>query len=69
MTKDIINNLTDKGIKQPNTKSLLKAEHKFILMILLDFDFKITLPNNVSLDNLISLFTIYYTLEIINTIV
>jgi hypothetical protein len=69
MTKNIINNLTDKGTKRPNIKPLLKARHKFILIILSDFDFKITLPNNVFLDNLISLFTMYYTPEIIDTIV
>jgi hypothetical protein len=69
MTKDIINDPTNKGTKQPNTKPLLKAGHKFIPMILPDFDFEITLPNNVSPDNPISLFTIYYTPKIINTIV
>jgi hypothetical protein len=69
MTKDIINDLTNKGIKRSNTKPLLKAKHKFILIILLDFDFKITLFDNVSLNNLISLFTMYYTPEIIDTIV
>jgi hypothetical protein len=69
MTKDIINDLTDKGTKRLNTKSLLKAKHKFILIILSDFNFEIILPNNVSLNNLISLFTMYYTPEIINIIV
>jgi hypothetical protein len=69
MTKDIINDLTDRGTKQPNTKPLLKARHKFILMILSDFDFEITLSNNVFPDDPISLFTMYYTPEIINTIV
>jgi hypothetical protein len=59
----------NKGTKRLNTKPLLKAGHKFILMILLDFDFKITLPDNVSPDNLISLFTMYYTPKIIDTIV
>jgi hypothetical protein len=69
MTEDIINDLTDKGTKRPNTKLLLKARHKFIPMILPDFDFKITFPNNVFSDDLISLFTMYYTPKIINTIV
>jgi hypothetical protein len=69
MTKDIINDLTDGGTKQPNTKSLLKARHKFIPIILPDFDFEITFPNDVSSDNPISLFTMYYTPEIIDTIV
>jgi hypothetical protein len=69
MTEDIINNLTDKGTKQSNTKPLLKARHKFILIILLDFDFKIIFSDNVSLNDFISLFTMYYTPEIINIIV
>jgi hypothetical protein len=69
MTEDIINDLTDKGTKRPNTKPLLKARHKFIPMILLDFNFEITFSDNVSLDNLISLFTMYYTPEIIDAIV
>jgi hypothetical protein len=69
MTKDIINDLTNRGTKQPNTKPLLKARHKFILMILSDFDFKIIFFDNVFSDDLIFLFIIYYTLKIINTIV
>jgi hypothetical protein len=69
MTEDIINDLTDKGTKRPNTKPLLKARHKFISIILLDFDFEIILLNNVFSDNLIFLFIMYYTPEIINTIV
>jgi hypothetical protein len=67
--KNIINNLTNKRTKRLNTKPLLKVEHKFILIILSDFDFKIILLNNVFLNNLIILFIIYYTLKIINTIV
>jgi hypothetical protein len=69
MTKNIINDLINKGTKRLNTKPLLKARHKFILMVLLYFDFKITFLNNVSLDNLIFLFIIYYTPKIINIIV
>jgi nitric oxide reductase large subunit len=38
-------------------------------MILPDFDFEITLPDDVSPDDPISLFTMYYTPEIIDTIV
>jgi hypothetical protein len=69
MTEDIINDLMNKGTKRLNTKPLLKARHKFILMILLDFDFEIIFFNNVFLDDLISLFSMYYTPEIINTMV
>jgi hypothetical protein len=38
-------------------------------MILPDFDFEITFSDDVSLDDLITLFTMYYTPEIIDTIV
>ena len=69
MPEDIINDPTDKGTKRPNAKPLLKAGHQFIPMILPDFEFDITLPDDVSPDDLITLFTMYYTLEIIDTIV
>jgi hypothetical protein len=69
MPEDIINNPTNKGTKRPNTKPLLKAGHKFTPIILPDFNFEITLSDNVSPDNLITLFTMYYTPKIINTIV
>ena len=69
MFEDIINDPTDRGTKRPNAKLLLKAGRKFIPMILPDFDFEITLPDDVSPDDPISLFTMYYTPEIINTIV
>jgi hypothetical protein len=69
MPEDIINDLTDKGTKRSNVKPLLKARHKFISIILWDFDFEITFLDNVSLNDLIILFIIYYTIEIIDTIV
>ena len=47
MPRDIINDPTDKGTKRPNTKPLLEAGRKFIPVNLLDFDFKITLPDDV----------------------
>jgi hypothetical protein len=69
MPEDIIDNPTDIRTKRPNTKPLLKAERQFILMILPDFDFEITFSDNVSPDDPITLFTMYYTPKIIDTIV
>jgi hypothetical protein len=69
MPKDVINNLTDRGTKRPNAKLIITTAHKFFLIYLPDFDFKITFFNNVSSDDLISLFTMYYTLEIVEQIV
>jgi hypothetical protein len=69
MPEDIINDLMNIGTKRPNAKPLLKARRQFIPIILPDFNFKITLSDNVSLDNLITLFIMYYTPEIIDTIV
>jgi hypothetical protein len=69
MSKGVINNPTDKGTKRPNAKPIITTAHKFFLMYLLDFDFEITLLNNVFPDDLISLFIMYYTLEIVEQIV
>lgn len=69
MSEDIENNPTDRGTKRPNTKPLLKAGRKFKPMVLLDFNFEIIVPDDVSSDDPISLFAMYYTPEIINTIV
>jgi hypothetical protein len=69
MPKDVINNLTDKGTKRLNAKLIITAAHKFFLIYLLDFDFEITFPDDVSPKDPISLFTIYYTLEIVKQIV
>jgi hypothetical protein len=69
MPEDIIDNPTNMGSKRPNTKPLLKAIRQFTPMILPDFDFEITLSDNVSPDDLITLFIMYYTPKIIDTIV
>jgi hypothetical protein len=60
---------TDKGTQRPNAKPLQKKGNTFILIKCPDFDIEITLPLNTSLDNPISLFTLYYTPEIIESIV
>jgi hypothetical protein len=62
-------NPTDKRTQRPNAKPLQKKGNTFILIECPDFDMKITLLLNTSSDNLISLFTLYYTLEIIESIV
>jgi hypothetical protein len=62
-------NPTDKRTQRPNTKPLQKKCNTFIPIKYPDFNIEITLPLNTSPDNLISLFTLYYTLEIIESIV
>ena len=60
---------TDKGTLRPNAKPLRKAGDYFEPLQLPDWDWKIHLPEDASPDDLISLFSIYYTPEIINMIV
>jgi hypothetical protein len=60
---------TDKGTQRPNAKPLQKKGNTFIPMECPDFDMEITLPLNTSPDDPISLFTLYYTPEIIESIV
>jgi hypothetical protein len=69
MPKGVINNPTDKRTKCPNAKPIITAAHKFFLIHLPDFDFEITLFDNVSPDDLIFFFIMYYTLEIVKQIV
>jgi hypothetical protein len=69
MPKGVINDPTDRGTKRPNAKPIITAAHEFFLMYLPDFDFEITLPDDVSPDDPISLFTMYYTSEIVEQIV
>ena len=56
-----INDPTDKGTKRPNAAPLTKKGKAFNPMILPDFDCEITLPDDVSPDDPISLFDMYYT--------
>jgi hypothetical protein len=65
MPKGVINNLTDKGTKRLNAKPIITAAHKFFLIYLPDFNFEITFLNNISPNDLIFLFIMYYTSEII----
>jgi hypothetical protein len=69
MPEDTVFDSTDKGTLRPNKDLLGKTGDTFKPMKLPDWDYQITLPKHVSLDDLISLFNIYYTLEIIDLIV
>jgi hypothetical protein len=60
---------TDRGTQRPNAPPLRKKGDKFIPFECPDFDFKITLPPDTSPDDPITLFTLYYTPEIIESIV
>ena len=69
MPEDTIFDSTDKGTLYPNTKPLYTKEDTFKPIELPDFGWEIALPENASPDNPITLFTIYYTPEIIDLIV
>jgi hypothetical protein len=60
---------TDRGTLRPNAKPLQKAGDHFEPMVLPDWGWNINLPENASPDDPISLFSIYYTPEIIDMIV
>ena len=60
---------TNKGTLRPNEDPLRKQGSAFKPMQLSQFGWEITLLDNISSDNPITLFTIYYILEIINLIV
>jgi hypothetical protein len=69
MAEETKNDPTDRGTKRPIVASLLKEGTGLIPMDLPDFGYEIRLPEDASADDPISLFTLYYTLEIIETIV
>ena len=69
MPEGTVPDLTDQGTQRPNTPPLQEKGDKFILLECPDFKAEITLLINVSPDDLITLFTLYYTLEIIDQIV
>ena len=60
---------TDQGTQHLNIALLQEKGAEFIPFEYLDFEFEITLPIDTSADNPITLFTLYYTLEIIESIV
>jgi hypothetical protein len=69
MLEDTVPNPTDQGTQRPNAPLLQEKEDKFIPLKCPDFKAEITLLMNVSPDNSITLFTLYYTPEIIDQIV
>ena len=60
---------TDKGTLRPDEEPLESTGDKFVPIKLPNFGWEIHLPENTSPDNPITLFTIYYTPEIMNMIV
>lgn len=69
MSQKTVFDTTDKGTLRPNEPPLPASGKAFQPMDLPFFDYKIHLPDDVSPDNPITLFTMYYTPEMINLIV
>lgn len=69
MPEDTVFDSTDKGTLRPNAKPLRKKGDAFTPMQLPNWSWEINLPENVSPDDPITLFTMYYTPEIIDLIV
>ena len=60
---------TDRGTQRPNVAPLQEKGTEFIPFECPDFEFEITLPADTSPEDPITLFTLYYTLEIVQEIV
>ncbi len=69
MPKDTVFDSTDKGTLRPNDDPLRSKGDEFKPMELPNWDWEVTLPNDVSPDDPVTLFTMYYTPEIIDLIV
>jgi hypothetical protein len=69
MPEDTVFDSTDKGTLRPNAKPISKQGDTFKPMKLPSWGWEIILPENVSPDDPITLFTMYYTPEIIDLIV
>jgi hypothetical protein len=69
MPDDTIFDPTDKGTLRPNEDPLHKKGDAFKPMQLPDFNWEIHLPDDAFPDDPITLFTMYYTTEIIDLIV
>jgi hypothetical protein len=69
MPEDTLFDSTDKGTLRPNEDPLQKKGDAFKPMKLPYWDWEIILPENVSPDDPITLFSMYYTPEIIDLIV
>jgi hypothetical protein len=69
MPEDTIFDSTDKGTLRPNENPLRNQGDLFKPMQLPNWGWEINLPDDVSPDDPITLFTMYYTPEIIDLIV
>jgi hypothetical protein len=69
MRENIENNLTDSATKRPNLPPLKQSGSYFIPMQLSEFGYEINLFYYASPNDLISLFTLYYTSKIVEQIV
>ena len=69
MPEYIVFDLTDKGTLRPDEEPLESQGDQFVPMKLPHFGQEIHLPENVSPDDPITLFTMYYTPEIMDMIV
>jgi hypothetical protein len=69
MPEDTVFDSTNKGTLRPNEDPLRKQGELFKPMQLPNWGWEIILPENVSPDDPITLFTMYYTPEIIDLIV
>ena len=69
MPENTIFDSTDKGTLRPKENPISKAGSTFIPMKLPSWGWEINLPEDVSADDPITLFTMYYTPEIIEMIV
>jgi hypothetical protein len=69
MPEETVFDPIDKGTLRPNAQPLRVKGDAFYPIELPDFGYEIALLENTSPDDLITLFTMYYTPEIINIIV
>ncbi len=69
MLELIVFDSTNKGTLRPDKEPLESIGGKFVPMKLPDFGWEIHLPENTSPDDPITLFTMYYTPEIMDIIV
>jgi hypothetical protein len=69
MPEDTITNTTNPGTYRPKALALKTKSDHFEPMKLPDFEPEIYLPDHVSPDDPITIFTLYYTPEIIEQII
>jgi hypothetical protein len=69
MQEHVQNDPTDAATKRPDSPPLKRAGSAFVPMNIPDFPYDIRLPADASYDDPISLFQLYYSLEIIQQLV